>query len=516
MGSKLIAQTYELFITFKINTMLINDAASKSMVSILNHDHVKKYKPFTTAYSKSMIMKKIYYLLFLGFFHANAQSDLIRSIEKHCQAMHQNRNFNGNILVAQSGKIIFQKSYGYADLETKTPLSNNSIFNIASISKEFTATAIMLCKEEGKLSLDDSLRHFFPELPYSNVTIRHMLQHTSGIPSTEFLFKEWTNNEDMKMKDVLPLLVNKKPPLLNLPGAEFRYSNIPYMLLALIIEKVTHQSYAQFLQQRIFAPLQMNATAVINKMQQKATQNYIYDYLSDSAQQKSYFLPSMRNDWKKAMHISTLYGAGNIFSTTGDLVKWQLALNNNRLLQPSTYQEMISAPVRAGAAGIQNYGYGLSINYLNQDTMIFHNGGTLGFSTTLRYLKNKDIIIISLANTNRTNDPSEGIVALLNGETLLPPHPLREKKLIRTQLEKFCGTYEAGGRQFQIELIGDTLYRKTTGAPLLRLIPSSSDRLFYSDESDRELVFSQKNKDIIYLLKADGLAVPIKKVTHHD
>ncbi len=461
-------------------------------------------------------MKNIIVFLLLGVCQVNAQTDLVRLIEKHCDAMHQNRNFNGNILVAQSGKIIFQKSYGYNDFKIKTPLSPNSIFNICSITKEFTAAAIMLCKEEGKLSLDDSLRHFFPELPYSKVTIRHMLQHTSGIPSSEFLFKEWSRNEDMRMTDLLPLLVDKKPALLNQPGAEFRYSNIPYMLLALIIEKVNDRPYPEFLQQRIFAPLQMKSTGMIETLQQPATENYIYDYLSDTSQRKTYFPPSMRSDWQKAIRISGLFGAGNIYSTTADLLKWQLALNNNRLLKPETYVDMIKEPVVAGAAGIQKYGYGLSINYLKSDTMIFHNGGALGYSTTLRYLKNKDIIIISLANTNRTNDPSEGIVSLIGGEILLKPNKLQEKKLKRSELERFCGTYEAGGRQFQIELINDTLFRKTTGAPLLRLIPSSPTRLFYSDESDRELVFTQKNNEFIYLLKADGLSVPIKKVKRND
>lgn len=439
---------------------------------------------------------------------ALSQKSLVGTIARHCDAMHKYRNFNGNILVAKEGKVIFEKSYGFADFSTKEKLTNSSLFNICSITKEFTAVGITICKERGLLSLDDSLRQYFPDLPYSGVTIRNMLQHTSGIPSTEFLFKEWNSNNYMQMTDVLSLLIQKKPPLLSTPGAEFRYSNIPYMLLALIIERVTGKSYQTFMKEEVFDRIGMASTTVGGAENRKGqTNNYLYDYVSDTSLHKSYFTADSRVDWQKAERLSSLVGNGNIFSTTKDLLKWQMALSKGTLISTETYKSLWSETVVAGTAGMQNYGYGFAVNYIGNDTVIFHNGGTLGYSTTLRHLKNKNIVIISLANTNRENDPSNGIVELFRGGKLLPPAELEEVQLTNKQLKQFTGTFETAGRQFDIELIRDTLWRKTAGVAPLRLIPSSPNRLFYSDESDRELIFDFKKREVIHLLKSDGTVV---------
>src|SRR5215217_4702276 len=141
--------------------------------------------------------KSILCVLLIFCNSAFSQGEKIGRIEKYCAAKQKAKEFNGTILIAQNGRVIFQKNYGFADLRKKIPLTSQSVFNICSITKEFTAAAVMLLKEKGKLSLDDSLRKFFPALPYSNISLRQMLNHTSGIVSSEFIFKEWNGEKEM-------------------------------------------------------------------------------------------------------------------------------------------------------------------------------------------------------------------------------------------------------------------------------------------------------------------------------
>lgn len=462
-------------------------------------------------------MKTIFYLVFLITCHSSllSQDTKFSLLEKYCDAKYKTKNFNGNILVAQKGRVLFQKSYGYDDLRKKTPLSSKSVFNICSITKEFTAAAIMFLKEKGLLSLDDSLRKFFPELPYYNISLRQMLNHTSGIVSSEFTFKEWNIEREITAQDMYELLKDKKPALLFTHGEKFEYSNTPYVLLALIVEKLTNQTYPAFIKENIFDKLGMTNSwvRVPGKKNKTETENYIYDYTSDSAKTKTYFLAKERADWKKAIFVSSLYGSGNIYSTASDLLKWQEALNNNKFISKESYQDMRESTVSAGVLGIEKYGYGLSINTVYGDTMIFHNGGTLGYSTTLRHFKNKDFTIITLANTSRNNDPVEGIVAILYDQKVELPTLNKEVKLAQSDLEFFTGTYQLGDRQFTIELNKDTLFRMVPNTPPLRLIPKSKTQLYYADDSDRDLIVKKESgKLVVKLVKADGMTVDLEKI----
>lgn len=434
------------------------------------------------------------------------------SIEKFCDAQHVAKGFNGNVLVAQNGKVLFQKSYGYADRHAKKQLTASSLFNICSITKEFTAAAVMVCAENRLLSLGDSLTKFFPGLPYGNVTLRQMLNHSSGLISSEFLFKELQASA-INNDNVVCLLEKRKPGLLFTPGTAFSYSNVAYMLLAKIIENVSGTSYAAFLQQHIFDRLQMRSTYLFQPSAPGAqnTKNYIYDFLSDTATEKTYFEPGQRADWARATLLNTTYGNGNLFSTTGDLLKWQTGLANGKVVRNESYRQMLGNAVPANFAGIESYGSGLSINHVYGDTLVFHNGGTLGYSTTLRYFTNKDIVIITLANTNRDNDPADAIAALLYGKEAVPASPDKKIKLRRNQLEAFTGTYELGGRQFKIALRNDSLFRVVEKAPDLELIPKAANRLYYADGSERELLFRKAgNKTYAYLVR-NGIPLELIK-----
>ncbi|HKR21825.1 MAG TPA: serine hydrolase domain-containing protein, partial [Pyrinomonadaceae bacterium] len=173
-----------------------------------------------------------------------AQNSRIARIDAFVTAKHKYHNFNGNVLVAENGRVVYQRSMGFADLRLRRILTSESVFNIASISKQFTAAAIMLCRERGLLSLDDPLSKYFPELPYDGIHLRQMLTHTSGLPEqNELMYKYWDSETPVTNRDVLEHLIKYKPPIAFKPGESFKYCNTNYSLLASIVEKVSGQTF---------------------------------------------------------------------------------------------------------------------------------------------------------------------------------------------------------------------------------------------------------------------------------
>ena len=176
-------------------------------------------------------MKKVFFIIgsFIGLF-CNAQ-DNIKQIDSLLTASYKEQKLNGNILIAEKGTIIYQKSFGKANETTGQDLNAESVFELASVSKQFTAMGIMLLKQQGKLSYDDSLRKFIPELPYYNITIRQLLHHTSGLPDYIDLFiKNWDTTKIATNKDMIEQLAKYKPPVLFAPGEKWEYSNTGYAL----------------------------------------------------------------------------------------------------------------------------------------------------------------------------------------------------------------------------------------------------------------------------------------------
>src|SRR5450631_3713547 len=173
--------------------------------------------------------------------------------------------FNGNVLVAKAGKIIFQKSYGYRNYNTKEMLDNNSVFELCSVTKQFTAVAILQLMEAGKLKLSDSLRQYFPAMPYNNITIQQLLTHTSGLPDyTDSMGNYWNHKNIAFNNDVIHFMEKEKLPANFKPGAKSQYCNTGYMLLASIVEKLSGMPFQDYLQQYIFKPLDMSHSRIYN------------------------------------------------------------------------------------------------------------------------------------------------------------------------------------------------------------------------------------------------------------
>jgi len=194
--------------------------------------------------------------------HSYGQDSSRYHLDAYMQAAWKT-GFNGNVLVAKKGRIIYQQAFGFRNFDTRISLDNQSAFTMCSVSKQFTAMAIMLLSEAHKLTLNDTLRHYFPELPYQHITIANMLDHTSGLPEYQLLMvHNWDHNQIANNADLIKMLAAKRPPVFFKPGEKYRYSNTGYVLLASIIEKASGQSYQGFITDHIFKPLGMRSSAI--------------------------------------------------------------------------------------------------------------------------------------------------------------------------------------------------------------------------------------------------------------
>ena len=295
------------------------------------------------------------------------------------------RGFNGGILVAKNGRVIFEDYNGYTNLKTKDSLTKHSAFHLASVSKTFTAMAILKLAEMNKLSLEDSLQTFFPALPYPGITVKDLLNHRSGLPNYTHFMENlgWDKKQYCSNEDVLEYLIEKKPVGTGRPNSHFSYCNTNYLLLAMIVEKASKMSYAEFLQQTFFTPLHMDDT-------------YVFDMVRDSARA----MPSYdaRGRMEPYTFLDTNFGDKNIYSTPSDLLKWDQALYTNILFSKETFEKAFT-PYSNEKPGVRNYGLGWRMNvYPDGRKVIYHNGWWHGNNTVFIRMIQDSVTIIVLGN----------------------------------------------------------------------------------------------------------------------
>lgn len=323
---------------------------------------------------------------------------------------HQN-NFNGNVLIAEHGKIVYKKSFGYSNFETKKLLNDKSMFEIASLSKQFTAVGILMLMEQGKLDLSDKLQKYFPSLPYENVTIKNLLTHTSGLPDFMSLFeKHWDKSKIASNADVITLLSEYKPPKLFNAGEQYEYSNTGYVLLGSIIEKVSGEAFGSFMKKNIFAPLKMKRTAVYHRRMStdKIRSNYAIGYAFNKNLSQP-VLPDSLNEWRFVFYLDGVFGDGSISSSTADLLKWDRALYDNKLIKQVTLKEAYT-PYKLVDGSLSNYGYGWELGFNSTtDKYVFHAGHWPGYGAYINRFIDKDKTIIVLRNMINYSKRANGI-----------------------------------------------------------------------------------------------------------
>ncbi len=314
------------------------------------------------------------------------------------------RDFTGNapgasVLVLRDGKVVLKKSYGLAELETNRKASPLTNYRLASVTKQFTATCVLMLAERGRLSLDDPLTKFFPDFPAygRDIHVRHLMSHTSGAPAYEDLLPE--GSEPVLDADVLTILKRTDKPYFA-PGTQFRYSNSGYALLALIVDKVGGQPFPDFLRKNIFAPLNMRGSH-LNLRNPPPDKHRAFGY-------------SKRNEgWERTDQSRTSYvlGDGGIYSSVDDLAKWIQALEGAKLLNRGSLEQAMSAAVDARPLGEDRsatahadeqlgYGFGWFVSRYRQMPAVWHGGSTMGFRNHVLRLPQQRLSVIILTNRN--------------------------------------------------------------------------------------------------------------------
>jgi CubicO group peptidase (beta-lactamase class C family) len=315
-----------------------------------------------------------------------------KKIDEVMQLLHKTRGFNGNVLVAKHGKIIYENAIGWADYLHRDSLKINSRFELASVSKTMTSTAILMLMERGKLKLDQNVKDFFPDFPYDGVTIRLLLTHRSGMMNYVYFVDDIYRKEHRNQRkgltnaDAMAMIAKYKPARFNVPNKTFLYNNSNFMVLGAIIEKVSGVPYAQFMKENIFKPAGMTHTDVYSK----AT----YDKIPVDV------VGHDRGQWRYSVAQNFLdgpVGDKGIYSTVGDLYIYDRALRAGKLLKQSTMDSAYTAH-NPWIHGHFSYGYGWRIFEAPGQKVIYHTGWWHGFRHIyLRDIKD-DITIVLLTN----------------------------------------------------------------------------------------------------------------------
>lgn len=460
-------------------------------------------------------MKQLSLLLLFAFgFAATAQDARVQKIDSLISGLYAKGRFNGNILVAEKGNVIYEKSFGLRDEVAKLPLDNNSIFELASVSKQFTAMGIVLLQQKGKLQYDDKLEKYIPELGfYKDVTIRQLLNHTGGLPDYMELIQQkgdttniWTN------KDMIALIAKEKPAAVFNAGTKFEYSNTGYALLASVIEKVSGKSYAKFLEETIFKPLKMERTFVYSRrFSPKKVENYAYGYVYDKNHKKT--LPDNLPEYSVVWHLDGIVGDGTVNSTTGDLLKWDRALYTDKLATKASKELIFTPPVLPNDEKT-NYGFGWATGTSTDfGKMANHSGGWPGYATFIeRELDNDKTIIILQNNDVSQGPPMNTIRNLLYNKPVYEKH--KEITLTEAQLAPFVGSYAlAPGYNMQIIYTAGQLYTQLPGQDKFEIYPEAENQ-FFLRIVEAVLVFEKDEKGAVtkVTLKQNGREMPAQKV----
>jgi CubicO group peptidase (beta-lactamase class C family) len=441
-------------------------------------------------------------LIFQIAFRTNAlaqgdgKDEVIRKkLDDYVTSAHQAFKFNGTALVARKGEILLQKGYGFRNVTTKSPNKPDTKFPILSITKPFTAIAILKLQEQGKLSVQDKLTKYFPDYPNGHkIKIHHLLTHSSGI----YNYTEPVGIEDSALinypisrQRVLDVFVTA--PVEFAPGKRYSYNNSGYFLLGLIIEKVTGKPYEAVIRELIFDPLGMT--------------NSGFDFLgvADSLKANGYeFLDAERIVPYKHYDSTFAYSAGSIYSTVGDMYKWAKAIAGKQILREDSWKLALTPKVN-------RYGYGWMIDQFFKHNYIRHSGGYPGYMSEFIYYPEEDLTIILLNNFGTYDQMiwpvGMGIASIAHN---MPYDNWKVRKPIKVNREilfRYAGVYELKGdkRKFKIELQDDRIFAIIPGLPPFELF-SESESVFYFRNFNAEYKFisNEKNEVLKIVVREHG------------
>ncbi len=356
----------------------------------------------------------------------NTTNDLrCQRLEELLTTLAEQSNWSGSVMLLEKGNVLYQQSIGMANLETAERLTADSVFELASVSKAFTAMGIMILQEQGKLAYTDMLDRFFPGFPYANITVENLLVHTSGLPDYMELFAEcWDRTRIATNQDILDQLQAHRPDALFQPNARYEYSNTGYALLASIIEQVAEMPFAEFLRQHIFQPLEMEHTAVYNRRYTGTViPHYAYGYVY-SPERAAYVLPVESSEHDFVIDLDGIQGDGAISSTLADLRKWDRALYTEKLVTKETLQRAFS-PVRLADGSVSHYGFGWRLrDDQTAGKVVHHSGSWPGYRSWLSRFIDADKTVIYLTNVDQEREWTEKAVEAIENILFDRPYSL--------------------------------------------------------------------------------------------
>ncbi|HEU4852054.1 MAG TPA: serine hydrolase [Telluria sp.] len=434
---------------------------------------------------------------------AQAPASLAQRIDAAIAPYYQAGEPGAAVIVTKGGKTVFRKAYGLANLERRTPMNADMVQRIGSVTKQFTAAAILMLAEEGKLDLSDDIGKHLPGYPAGaqKITIEHLLTHTSGIPS-------YTRKHDFQDKQHLDASVDemiatfKDEPLDFVPGTRWAYNNSGYYLLGAIIEKVSGKSYADFIHERILRPLGMKHTAYEGKDGRVAQ-------ASGYSPVKGKLAPSA------PLSPSKVYAAGALVSTVDDLARWDAAIASGKLLKPASWKRVFT-PYTLADGSSTNYGYGWETGKLQGLPMVAHGGNTNGFSTYTMRVPDEKLYVAVLSNAEYGVVQPDVVASKAAAIAIDKPLPeFRAIEMDAKALEAFMGTYQAGPNKEPrtIAVVDGKLVMQRPGRPRIALLPHA-DNAFFIDKSLTHLEFARdaQGKVTQMTVHQDGLAHVMPRV----
>ena len=379
------------------------------------------------------------------------------------QAKVADGQFMGTVLVARGDEILLSKGYGSANLEWQVANQPSTKFRLGSVTKQFTAAAILLLEERGKLKVEDPVKKYLPDAPpaWDKITIFHLLTHTSGIPSFTG-FPDYAPTEPFATTPEKLVARFRDKPLEFAPGEGWNYSNSGYVLLGHLIERISSESYAKFVQENIFTPLGMKDSGYDSNTAVIPRRAAGYEPGPNGPQNTGF------------VHMSIPFAAGALYSTTEDLLRWEQGLFGGKLLSAASLQKM-TTPFK------NNYAFGVGVETKDGHKIISHGGGIEGFVTYLGYYPEDRLTVVVLGNLTGGAPPAIGAAlgAIAHGETVTLPAERKAVRVAPEILQKYVGTYELhpGFRCF-ITLEGEQLLTQLTGQPKFPLFAETEAKFF--------------------------------------
>ena len=436
--------------------------------------------------------------LLFSCYSLQAQS-VQHDIDSLLKIYNRDDEFNGSVLVARDGNVVLQQGYGYKNTAQKLKNDGNTIYQMGSITKTFTATMILMLQEQGKLNVKDKLQQYMPDYPDADkITIEHLLTHTSGIYNytDDISFKDKSMFTHQSRKDLIAIFKDKITGLE--PGQKFSYSNSNYILLGYIIEDLTGKSYYAALRNMILEPLGMHHTGCDFKGLKSADKATGYFSIAGNVGVPAPFVDS-----------SVSYAAGCIYTSVGDMYIYAQALMDNKLLRPVDWL-MATKPNK------ESYGYGWMIGDMYGRKSIGHNGGVHGFVSNFFMAPDDKTVVVLLCN-DMNNDPGNvrrSVTALLYGKGFDLPAGKPHINLPMKTLQEYVGDYELAPNFFiKIYLQGNALIGQATGQSPFRLYAERKD-LFFLKVVDAQISFGRKPDGKVekLMLRQNGKITPgIKK-----